>query len=373
MTKTTLGIALLGLTAAPLAATANNIPTFDIKGQIQVGVSYFDGAHNEHAKGSEWEIRRARLGVKHESKRGWEAEFEFDIDNANKEISITDGYIRYTGFDLGNVTFGKMKEPFGLENTTGSKSINTAERSIVTEAFKPGRNYGLLFSRHGNAYTFDLGGFRTSEDEQGLDGYALTSRVTYNPLISDTQLIHLGFSFSDRDMQKNQHRINESLEVNEGASIIEGRRINADKIQQYSLEGATVLGPFSLQAEMMQQNIVETKTLDVSNPDTEYSGHYILASYFLTGESRSYKKGSFGGVKPNKESGAWELVARYSQIELADINNTLEADTLMLGVNYYATGRAKLTLNVAESDVVSPKENENGKAKSAIFRIQYEF
>jgi phosphate-selective porin OprO/OprP len=372
MTKTKLGLALVGLAATPLSALAATPPDFEIKGVLQTGFSYFEGAHNDQAKGSEWEIRRARIGLKHESKKGWEAEFEIDIDDDNNEVSITDGYVRYTKWPHANFTFGKMKEPFGLENTTGSKSINTAERSIVTESFKPGRNYGLLVSRYSDRYTFDLGGFRTSEDEDGLDGYALTTRLTYNPLLTETSLIHLGFSGSQRDMQGNQHRINESLEVDAAGSIIEGRRINADKISQYSLEGAAVFGRASLQAEWMEQKIEEQTTGDPI-PDTTYSGYYVLASFFLTQDSRSYKKGSFSSVKPTGEAGAWELVARYSQIELADIDRNLQADTLMVGVNYYATGRVKLMLNLAESDVDSPKEIESGKGRSAIFRAQYEF
>lgn len=373
MTKTKLGLALIGLAATPIGALAATIPDFEMKGTLQTGFSYFEGAHNDQAKGSEWEIRRARLALKHESKKGWEAEFEIDVDDENNEVSITDGYVRYTDWSLANITIGKMKEPFGLENTTGSKSINTAERSVVTEAFKPGRNYGLLLTRNSERYTFDLGGFRTSEDEDGLDGYALTTRVTYNPLLTETSLIHLGFSGSQRDMQNNEHRINEPLEVDAASSIIESRRINADKIRQYSLEGATVLGRASLQAEWIEQEIEEQAEDDIINPDTTYSGYYVLASVFLTGETRAYKKGSFSGTKPNSDSGAWELVARYSQIELDDIDDNLQADTVLLGLNYYASGRIKLTLNVSESDVESPVEDENGKAKSAIFRVQYEF
>ena len=348
-------------------------PDFEIGGQVQVDMDFFDGAHNDHMKGSESYVRRARLGVKHKSKKGWEGEFEIDVDDEQNEAGITDAYIRYTGWNFGEITFGKMKEPFGLENTTGSKSINTIERSVATEAFKPGRNHGLMFSRFRDFYTLEAGAFQVAEDEQGLDSYATTGRLVWHPLNADGKVLHLGLSGSDRDMEGSEYRINESLEVNSASSIIESHDILADKISQFSVEGAVVFGPASLQAEWMEQEISETSEDTGLSTATTYSGNYVLASYFLTGEFREYKKGSFSGVKPNRESGAWELVVRRSNIELDDLANTVTADTVSVGVNYYATGRVRFMLAAAKSDVEGPDAEKSGKAESVQFRAQYVF
>lgn len=366
-------LAIIGLLLAPATTLAAQPLDFEIGGQVQVDIGFFDGAHNDHMKGSESSVRRARLGLKHNSKKGWEGEFEIDIDDDDNEVSITDAYVRYDDWSFGEITFGKMKEPFGLENSTGSKSINTLERSIVTEAFKPGRNHGLLFSRFHDAYTFEAGAFRAAEDEQGLDSYAMTGRLVFHPINTDTRLVHLGFSASERDMEGSEHRINEPLEIDTAASIIEGRRIPADKITQFSVEGAVTFGPFSLQAEWMEQDIREMPDESGEHLSTTYSGHYILASYFLTGESRPYKKGSFSSVKPSRDSGAWELVARRSSIDLDDLADTVKADTITVGVNYYATGRVRFMLAYAKSDVEGPDPMESGDAESLQLRAQYTF
>jgi phosphate-selective porin OprO/OprP len=370
-----LSLAAFSLASVPYAALATTPPEFEIGGFMQVDAAFFEGAHNEQRRGSEYEIRRARVGLKHESKKGWEAELEIDINDQDNEVSVTDAYVSYTGWNFGEVTFGKMKEPFGLENTTGSKNINTIERSVVTEAFKPGRNYGLLFSTFGNLYTLELGGFQTSEDEYGLEGYAFTGRGIFHPILTETSLIHLGVSVSTRDMQDAEYRVNEPLEVNSASSIIESSRRDADKIDQYSLEAAVKFGAFSIQTEWMEQTVAErfSETNLEPDPEATYSGYYVLAGVFLTGESRSYKKGSFGGVKPLKDSGAWELVARYSDIDLGDTVDDVRADTMMLGVNYYATSRARFALNLSKADVESPNEDETGDAESVIFRAQYVF
>jgi phosphate-selective porin OprO/OprP len=374
MLKNKLYLAIGALAGVCFSTSAATPPDFDIGGAIQVDAAFFDGAHNDHARGSDYYVRRARLGLKHESKKGWEGEFEIDIDAQEDTVGITDAYVRYTGWSFGEVTFGKMKEPFGLENLTGSKSINTIERSVVTESFKAGRNYGLMFSTFGDLYTVEFGGFQTSKDEYGLDGYALTGRGVFHPINTETHLVHLGVSLSNRDMQGSEHRINEALEVEPAASVIESRRIRTDSIDQYSLEAAYKFKAFSIQTEWMEQTLKQYASGGAEpGPDITYSGYYVLASYFLTGESRSYKKGSFGGTKPNSERGAWELVARYSDIDLGDTASDVRANNLLIGVNYYATGRMRLMLNYAKADIESPKEDENGSGESIIFRAQYAF
>ena len=367
-------LTLIGLLLVPAATLAATPPDFEIGGQVQVDVDFFDGAHNDQLKGSESYVRRARLGLKHESKKGWEGEFEIDFDDEQNEVSITDAYVRYTDWNFAEITFGKMKEPFGLENTTGSKNINTIERSVVTEAFKPGRNQGLMFSRFRDFYTVEAGAFQAAEDEQGLDSYAMTGRVVWHPLNADRRVLHFGLSGSDRDMEVSEYNVNESLEVNSASSIIEGRDLLADKITQISVEGAFIFGPASLQAEWMEQEISESAAEDTGiSLTTTYSGNYVLASYFLTGESRGYKKGSFSSVSPNRDSGAWELVVRRSSIELDDMADTVKADTISVGVNYYATGRVRLMLAAAKSDVEGPDPEKSGDAESVQFRAQYEF
>ena len=49
--------------------------------------------------------------------------------------------------------------------------------------------------------------------------------------------------------------------------------------------------------------------------DAVYGGGYILGSWFMTGESRNYKKSTFGRMSPKTTvgkggMGAWELAAR---------------------------------------------------------------
>src|SRR6185295_7409221 len=102
------------------------------------------------------------------------------------------------------------------------------------------------------------------------------------------------------------------------------------------LEAAVVLGPFSLTGEYSLASIDG----DTGSPnDPNFSGYYLQASYFLTGESRGYKKaqGCFG---------AWELAARISSLDLTDDGiDGGQLDDLSLGVNWYLNPNTRVMLD----------------------------
>src|SRR5688500_14035216 len=88
MKNITLGLAAATLAGIPYATLATTPPEFEIGGFMQVDGAFFEGAHNAQARGSEYEIRRARIGLKHESKTNWEAELEFDINDQDNEVGV---------------------------------------------------------------------------------------------------------------------------------------------------------------------------------------------------------------------------------------------------------------------------------------------
>lgn len=358
---------------AAAAADTNADHAFEVQGRIMVDYIAFDGIHNEGNRASDWLLRRARLGVKHKSGKDWQAELEINIDHASEEADITDGYIAYEGWDFADIAFGRMKEAFGLEETTSSLDISTMERSIVTEVFAPGRNFGIQLAQDDNWHSWNLGLFQTSKDEHGLDGYALTGRFTLSPINRPGSVLHLGLSGSRRDMLGNAYEVNEPLAINAGDKVVESRVIAAETINQISVEGAFVAQSFSMQGEWMQQQVHEMPAQVQAGHTATFSGYYVLASWFLTGESRQYDEGSFDETSPAGERGAWELVARYSDINLVDLREGSEAETYLLGVNYYATGRAKLMLNLTRGNNMSSSSDETGEGNAISARVQYEF
>ena len=118
----------------------------------------------------------------------------------------------------------------------------------------------------------------------------------------------------------------------------------------YQAEVAWIAGAFSAQGEYIQAQV------NTAAGGQGFSGGYALMSYFVTGESRPYDKriGRFARLTPTENffltrrasdeplsfgafgSGAWELAARYSWVDLSSAGvpgGIMESVTM--GVNWY--------------------------------------
>jgi len=162
--------------------------------------------------------------------------------------------------------------------------------------------------------TWALGGYRETDDfGNGFGGdslYNLTARVTGLPWYEEEgrNLVHLGLSYSHKFRNNDEVSFRQRPE----GHLIDARPISAtvvsDGVDLINPEAALVLGPWSLQAEYTHAFI---NASDMS--DVDFSGLYIYGSYFITGENRPYKNGTFSRVKPNSNftgeggSGAWEV------------------------------------------------------------------
>ncbi|MGH8173306.1 MAG: porin, partial [Rhodanobacteraceae bacterium] len=85
---------------------------------------------------------------------------------------------------------------------------------------------------------------------------------------------------------------------------------------------------------------------NAGNPDFGADGFYIYGSWIVTGESRPYSNGYTGNVVPKKTWGAWELLLRYSEIDLDDgvVQGGKEHDWT-IGANWYLTEHFKFQAN----------------------------
>jgi phosphate-selective porin OprO/OprP len=120
-------------------------------------------------------------------------------------------------------------------------------------------------------------------------------------------------------------------------------------------------------------------------PDPDFTGYYVQGSWLLTGETRRYNPvtGSFQNPRPMVPFssaggfGAWELAARYSNMNLdfqeglaatAAIPGTVrggEQNVLTLGVNWYLNPNFKMMLNYLLIDV--DRLNPAGPGNTAPF------
>lgn len=349
---------------------------FKLSGRLQWDYTNFNGVFNNDRRGSETELRRGRIKATSKFFKKYELGLQIDIDQDDGQATFNDAFIKYTGWDFADLWVGRFKEPFGLEALTSSKWISTQERSILfnSGAVDQGRpETGIMLSGGGSNYTWALGLFDDGqEDANGEDDYALTGRVTFNPIKDDNQLVHLGLAYSDRNLDNQDFRVRDRLGVR-GANrsvLFDARPI--DERQQLGLEAAYQRGPFSVQAEYID---VKTDSADAAIEDPEVDGYYVQFNYTITGEKRQYKGGKFDKIKPKGRLGALELVAKYETLE-ADLDDGLsdpEFEVITVGFNYYI-GNVKVVLNYVDADtdnVQGNEDNDDGDAVTA--RLQYVF
>ena len=104
-------------------------------------------------------------------------------------------------------------------------------------------------------------------------------------------------------------------------------------------------GPFNFEAEYMRASV---NRFGEPQGNVSFAGWRLQANYVLTGETRAYdfKSGSFGSITPEKESGAWEIAARYSYLDLTDKNVTGGVEhNVTLGTSWYANTHVRVIGN----------------------------
>jgi phosphate-selective porin OprO/OprP len=161
--------------------------------------------------------------------------------------------------------------------------------------------------------------------------------------------------------------------------LIDTANLNfADSVQLVGVEAAGFHGPFGFQTEWAQMNVSQDRqdSLSRSRPDLTFSGAYVNANWFITGESRAYdpRTGLFTRVTPraplDPQGGSWgafEIAARWSTLDLNSDENTFltathnaanlagvrggEETNYTLGLNWYWNAYFRWMLNYVHADV----------------------
>lgn len=328
------------------------------------------------------ELRRARIGVEGVIYYDWK--YKFEVDFAGDSAEIKDAYIAYTGFSdfLGlNILAGNFKVLNSLEDTTSSRFITFLERAAFIEAFGIDRYIGVAAHFGGDQWSLQTSYTGAQSDSQESffdDQSAFAVRGTVAPILTDNAVVHLGASY--------RHRNAGTLRDTGAADLFRYRARGAnlhladrfiatpnfaENDDLWGLEGAVVLGRWSVQGEYSQLQADAAST--IANVSPTYEGYYIEASVFLTDDMRNYdpNPGEFKRVKVSNPVGsggwgAWQLAGRYDVLNLADgaaafNNSTLpnaeecadcgDQETWLIGLNWWMTNYTALKFNVTQSEI----------------------
>jgi len=346
------------------AASADGDFAVELGGRLQFDAAVFDEDDGSIGNGSE--VRRARLYLAGKFDRHWS--YKNQIDFAGDGVSIKDAYLRYSGLPA-RITLGNFKEPFSLEELVSARFITFMERALPN-VFAPSRNLGVAADINGRfggsdgGWSAHLGVFGEGIDDSGFDsdsqreddeGAAVTGRLTVAPIATNDRLVHLGGAASYRDTGDDTDiRLRQRFEAHiaDRRLVDTGTVDGVDSLLRTGAEAAIAWGPFSLQGEYLRAELSRP-----DRPDTAFSGYYVYGSWFLTGESRaaaySTSSGKFGRLRPlspiGTGIGAWELAARFSQLDLTDRGiSGGEEDNLTVALNWYPRGNLRLSANYVQ-------------------------
>ncbi len=288
------------------------------------------------------------------------------------------------------ITGGNFKEPFSLEELISDNDITFMERSLAN-TFSPGRDIGVAVSTTGDRWTAAFGIYGGEINDSISDGgIGATGRVTYAPIRTETDLLHLGASASYRDLDGEELSFGTSPESDLfGASLVDtGTVEDAQDLGRLGLEAAWQRGPVRVQGEYILTSVER----DGGQGDPLFQGAYLQVAWVVNKVGRPYstelpaygtESGTFEAFELEDTQrvtqggyGVFELAARLSGIDLndEDVEGGRQGD-LTLGVNWYPDTNVRLMANYvrAEAEDAPDAEGDDVSADIFQFRVQVAF
>jgi len=279
------------------------------------------------------DIRRARMYLKGTISDDWKYIVEADL--AGNKVSMKDVFGVYKGVDNWEFTFGNQKHAMSMEVQESSNDIMFTERGFTYALTAPyfDRALGLNAKVKGDTWNVQAGvygdQFSPEKDSDVEEGHAFAIRGTWNPVWDKKagKMVHLGANYGYRALDS-QNTINGkgdfAYETTNGSNLklLDTPNLGMEDLQVSVLEFAAMNGPLSFQTEYTMANVSREM-----GSDLDFTAWYANVGYTLTGETRSYKPtdGEFKRLKPKSEFslkngtwGAWEIAARYDQLDLND-------------------------------------------------------
>lgn len=310
------------------------------------GSQRFEDAHTN---------RRKEIGLTLKKKGAYDAILDYEYQGK----TWLDVFLRVQskalfGTDVGAFRFGYSKTPVAFEGVTGTKADSFLELALPSQAIFEGRRTGIDWAFDRPAYIVNVGYYWGQDLLGDNDGNTLGARFAWTPRKAEGEVLHLGVSASreDRDETTDGRGIDHAPSARISTApeagltpirlIDTGSLAKVGRVDRSGFEGLWINGPWSVQGEVLREDISRYG----GNPDFSASGFYAFGSWVITGESRPYSGGNVGNIKPKRACGAWELLLRYSELDLNDglVQGGKEHDWT-LGANWYLTQHFKFQAN----------------------------
>lgn len=367
--------------------------SFKVRGRLLVDAVFQDVDRSNGQ--SDYSTRNIRgrqmyIGVEGNLDSKWAYKLEGGFVNGGTS-SWDDAVIEYKATKTTSIMVGNIKT-VGLESLTSTRFTTFMDRgafeSIGTEGYllgaavkTVGSNWSTTFSVQGNSLNSAdvnvgctaVAGTNCSSKER----IVTSARLTYVPLMSRTDTIHLGGWVRYRDFaNEGAYSYGTRANTNYGATFMATDKLAASDTTVAG-EFAWLHDNFSVQAEYA--NIGFDRVSGAKGGSGDVRVGYVFATWSPTGEKRAYStKGEFGRLKVSNPVdkgglGAWEVAVRYDYADTKDAwtNQDPTAQKTAgiynagtFGVNYYPTSNTKIALNYTVGSI-----NTTNNPNQATFKL----
>lgn len=348
------------------------------------GVNVFERGDSTLTPEDRLVFRRIRFGVRGDVNPNMDYRIEMEFAGGN-DVEYRDVFMSFKHLPvLQTLRIGNQKRPYGLDHLNSSRYNVFMERPFSIEAINQDArrlgvvSYGVSDDLKYN-WRYGVYNLRLIQDEAGYinDHYQLeaagrfANTIWYDECSDGRGYAHWAVSGTraypnglapNNGVQDNEARFRHRPEARSTNRWIDtGRIAGADTYNLIGFEGVVNVGPLQVVAE--QQHLWLDRDEGFGNgQDLQFSGSYIYASYFLTGEHMPWnrKSGTLGRIKPFENFflvdrcgrgcgggwGAWQVAARYSYADFTDqdvLGGVGEAFTL--GLNWYWNPQARMQFN----------------------------
>jgi phosphate-selective porin OprO/OprP len=345
----------------PTVTSADGRFSLSIRALVQYDNAYFmQGAHalqlaaaNGPDLSSGSNFRRAQLGIQGKLFGDWNYFFNYDFGSgasSGNELQgrIQQAYVEYAGLGPLTVRIGAYPWSANLEDATGAADVMFLERNAPSDLSRSlgggdGRDgIGVIYAGDrffgSLAYTGGKAADTTLFFDEQQAVVARASDMFYSGedlklllSLAGTYVFHGGDATAGAG---SAHNITlqdgpELTEDDNSLRLISTGALNVRSAYNYAVEGAAEFHSLYGQAGYFGYGMNQQAA---GAADLTFNGWYAQAAWDITGESRPYnvQNGSFANPKPSApfgidtwNPGAWEVAARYSDLDLNDNDGTL--------------------------------------------------
>lgn len=292
--------------------------------------------------------------------------YQVEADFSESVVGVTSAYVGWRDRLFGRpveISLGQRLSERGIEGSTGSDATPFLERNVIGTALVPQKGFfglGVIGKVYGDNWhlTAQIAGDDLDDDAASRDTLTFMQRGHWNPVKTDTTILHLGAWGFQEQFPANAPIISRNTAIggrfNDMLRLSSGPLGAPDKGSGYGLELGGVWRSVWAFAEG------GFRTLDYRDgvASTRFDALSLSAGWFVTGDKPGYSSriGAWSQPKVIRSvfdggSGAVELLTRWESLDYSDAPFGGEGQATTLGANWYLNDFTRLMLNAIFWDI----------------------